>query len=208
MKAYRVKSCFLTLQGEGFWTGRRAVFVRFSGCNLWSGREEDRTTAACPWCDTDFVGGTRMSAIEIGTKAVELWGMERHGRFLVLTGGEPTLQADWPLLQLLQRYGFEVAIETNGTRQLPCRFDWVTCSPKAGQTLALGACDELKLVYPQDGLSPEEVVAMFPSGCGHRFLQPMDGLHLEANTQAAVRYCLEHPGWRLSLQTHKITGIP
>lgn len=210
MKTYSVKSLFLTLQGEGFWTGRRAVFLRFAGCNLWSGREEDRPKGpgtCSQWCDTDFVGGNRMTAIDIGIRAAELWGDERCRRFVVLCGGEPTLQADRDLIHLLHRYEFEVAIETNGTRELPARVDWITCSPKAGADVRIGWCDELKLVYPQAGLTPEDAVAMFAIGCGSRFLQPMDGPDRDANTQAAVRYCLEHPEWRLSLQTHKIVGI-
>lgn len=209
--AYIVKEIFKTLQGEGYWSGRTAVFIRFAGCNLWTGREEDRADAACPFCDTDFADGMRMTAGEIAERAVELWGPDKRHRFAVVTGGEPLLQLDAPLVIALRAAGFSIQVETNGTRPVDRslgRLDWVTCSPKAGAPVVLPWCDELKLVYPQQGLAPEDAVTLFSSGCGKQFLQPMDGPDREANTRAAVEHCLAHPEWRLSLQTHKIVGIP
>ena len=205
MKRYSVNSMFLTLQGEGYWTGRRAVFARLAACNLWSGREEDRATAICKFCDTDFVGGRRMNAIDIAQKASELWGPGRDHRFLVMTGGEPTLQTDWDLIATLHRYEFYVAIETNGTREVDPLTDWITVSPKAGAELVQRKGNELKLVFPHPGAEPARFAGL---KFDHRFLQPMDGPDREANTKAAVEYCMEHPEWRLSLQTHKIIGLP
>ena len=213
--AYRVKEIFYTLQGEGARAGRPAVFCRFSGCNLWSGQERHRARAVCRFCDTDFVGtdgpgGGRFASPDQLADAVEAaWPAGPAGadgrRYVVCTGGEPLLQLDGPLIDALHDRGFEVAIETNGTRPVPAGVDWVCVSPKADAPLVVSAGDELKLVYPQAGLAPEEVEALDFS---HFFVQPMDGPDRVANTDAAVRYCLDHPTWRLSLQTHKLIGIP
>lgn len=204
MRDYAIKEIFKTLQGEGYWTGRPAIFVRFAGCNLWSGREEDRATAACRFCDTDFLGGERMTSSQITERCASLWGEGRHRRFVILTGGEPTLQVDYPLVQAFERFGFETSIETNGTRAVACRMDWITISPKADCEVVQQFGDELKLVYPQDGIDPEQYTQAF----GHYFLQPMDGPNREENTRAAIDYCLSHPKWRLSVQTHKFIGLP
>ncbi|MFO0578650.1 MAG: 7-carboxy-7-deazaguanine synthase [Polyangia bacterium] len=215
--SYAVKELFYTLQGEGAHTGRAAVFCRFTGCNLWTGREVDRPTAVCQFCDTDFVGtdgsggGRFASAEALADAALQTWsaGGAASGRpFIVCTGGEPLLQIDEPLLAALHARGFEVAVETNGTQPPPAgreRLDWICVSPKAGSELVLRAGDELKLVYPQPGAEPER---FFGLPFRHFFLQPMDGPLRHAHTEAAVRYCLAHPGWRLSLQTHKLLGIP
>ena len=207
--SYAVKELFYTLQGEGAQAGRPAVFLRFSGCNLWSGRERDRAGAVCAFCDTDFVGtdgegGGRYDADGIVARARHLW--PGGGRpYVVCTGGEPALQLDAPLVDALHAAGFEVAVETNGTLPLPARIDWVCVSPKADAPLAVTAGDELKLVYPQALADPARFEAL---AFTHRFLQPMDGPDAEANTRAATRYCLDHPVWRLSVQTHKVIGIP
>jgi 7-carboxy-7-deazaguanine synthase len=210
--AYAVKEMFYSLQGEGANAGRPAVFVRFAGCNLWSGREPDRATATCRFCDTEFVGtdgdgGGRFDADELAADVSAAWrpilGPPR--RFVVLTGGEPMLQVDPPLIDALHRRGFEVAVETNGTIPVPPSLDWITVSPKAGATLVQRIGQELKLVYPQDGAEPGRFADMLDFA--HHFLQPMDGPDLAENTRAAVRYCLEHPRWRLSLQAHKILGL-
>jgi len=215
--AYAVKEIYYTLQGEGANAGRPAVLLRFAGCNLWSGREDDRATARCGFCDTDFVGtdgpgGGRFESSEALARAVvAAWpaggAPEGARRFVVCTGGEPLLQLDEPLTTALHASGFEIAIETNGTLPPPPGIDWVCVSPKAGVELLLRRGDELKLVYPQDGLTPESL-----EGDGldfrHWFLQPMDGRDRVRNTDLAVRYCLAHPRWRLSLQTHKLVGIP
>ena len=213
--AYRVKEIFYTLQGEGDRAGRPAVFCRFAGCNLWSGRERHRAGALCRFCDTDFVGtdgpgGGRFASPEALASAVEAAWPETPApsggrRYVVCTGGEPLLQLDPPLLAALHDRGFEVAIETNGTRPVPAGVDWVCVSPKAGADRVVAAGDELKLVYPQADLAPEDVEDLEFT---HFFLQPMDGPDREANTRAAVGYCLDHPKWRLSLQTHKLIGIP
>ena len=212
--SYTVKEIFYTLQGEGANTGRPAVFCRFAGCNLWSGREEDRATAICRFCDTDFVsvngpgGGRFTSAADLATAIRQKWpaGVRRGGRPLVVcTGGEPLLQLDEDLARCLHAEGFEVAIETNGTRWPPHGIDWICVSPKAGVDLVLHVGDELKLVYPQEGAEPEQFEHL---AFRHFFLQPMDGPDRERSTQLAVRYCLAHPQWRLSLQTHKMLGIP
>ena len=209
---YSVKEIFYTLQGEGTNTGRAAVFCRFAGCNLWTGREQDRADAVCQFCDTDFVGldgpgGGRFSSAEQLAAAVgATWPAREVGtRFVVCTGGEPLLQLDVSLLQGLHEQGFEVAVETNGTIQPPPGIDWLCVSPKAGAELRVREGDELKLVYPQSGLGPEDVEGL---EFRHFFLQPMDGPEREANTAAALQYCLTHPRWRLSLQTHKLLGIP
>ncbi|HET9075568.1 MAG TPA: 7-carboxy-7-deazaguanine synthase [Acidimicrobiales bacterium] len=215
--AYRVKEIFYTLQGEGARTGRPAVFCRFSGCNLWSGQERHRARAVCRFCDTDFVGtdgpggGRFASADALAAAVAACWpagpagGPAGGSPYVVCTGGEPLLQLDAPAVDALHARGFEVAIETNGTRPVPAGVDWVCMSPKAGSERVVSAGDELKLVYPQAGLDPREVEDLRFS---HLFLQPMDGPDLAANTRAAVRYCLDHPRWRLSLQTHKLIGIP
>jgi 7-carboxy-7-deazaguanine synthase len=209
--SYAVKEIFKTLQGEGAQAGRAAVFCRFSGCNLWSGREQDRASAVCRFCDTDFVGmdghgGGRFADAEgLAFAIAAAWGAEERHRYVVFTGGEPLLQLDAGLVEAVHRRGFEIAIETNGTLLPPAPLDWVCVSPKAGANLNLQEGDELKLVYPQAGLDPESLSGL---PFRHFFLQPMDGLEREANVQAAIAYCLAHPRWRLSLQTHKIIGIP
>jgi 7-carboxy-7-deazaguanine synthase (Cx14CxxC type) len=211
---YTVKEIFYTLQGEGANVGRPAVFCRFSGCNLWSGREEDRPKAVCQFCDTDFVGtdgqggGKFESAEDLARAVAARWPHDSSGRarpLVVCTGGEPLLQLDEPLVRALHDAEFEVAIETNGTRLPPPGVDWVCVSPKAGAELVLRTGQELKLVFPQTGAEPERFEGL---DFGHFFIQPMDGLDLQRNTQLAVRYCLGHPRWRLSLQTHKLLGLP
>jgi 7-carboxy-7-deazaguanine synthase len=208
--AYAVKEIFLTLQGEGAQAGRTAVFCRFAGCNLWSGREADRASAQCRFCDTDFVGtdGTRggsyPSTRELVDAIEQEWGRGRDHRFVVLTGGEPLLQADAALLDGLHARGFAIAVETNGTIDPPAGLDWICVSPKAGTELRIRSGQEMKLVFPQPGAPPEA----FASLAFERFsLQPMDGPELADNTARAVDYCLHHPQWRLSLQTHKALGI-
>lgn len=210
--AYSVKEIFYTLQGEGAQTGRPAVFCRFAGCNLWSGREADRARAVCTFCDTDFVdtdgpgGGRFATADALATAVAAAWPAGAGGLpFVVCTGGEPLLQLDAELVSALHRRGFEIAVETNGTRPPPPGLDWICVSPKAGAELVVRAGDELKLVYPQTGAEPERFE---PLAFRYFFLQPMDGPARERNTDAALRYCLAHPRWRLSLQTHKLLGIP
>ncbi len=213
--AYAVKEIYYTLQGEGANTGRPAVLLRFAGCNLWSGREQDRATAQCGFCDTDFVGtdgpgGARFDSSEALARAVAAaWPAGRGApgarRFVVCTGGEPLLQLDESLTAALHASGFEIAIETNGTLLPPPGIDWVCVSPKAGVELALRWGDELKLVFPQEENPPESLEDL---NFRHWFLQPMDGPDRARNTELAVRYCLAHPRWRLSLQTHKLVGIP
>ena len=211
MPNYTVKEIFFTLQGEGFHTGRAAVFCRFAGCNLWTGRESDRAKAICSFCDTDFVGvgpdgGRFRSSGELADAIALRWPVEASAarRFVVCTGGEPLLQLDTELIGSLHDLGFQVAIETNGTLLPPSGVDWICVSPKANADLVLANGNELKLVYPQVGGEPERYEAL---AFEHFFLQPMDGPHLAENTRAAVRYCQQHPRWRLSLQTHKILGI-
>jgi len=208
---YRVKEIFYTLQGEGANAGTAAVFCRFAGCNLWSGREADRSAAACRFCDTDFVGtdgpggGSFASAAALAQAIDAAWPAEaRRGRFVVCTGGEPLLQLDAALLEALRARAFRIAVETNGTRPVPPGVDWVCVSPKADAPLALERGDELKLVFPQPGADPERYERLHFT---HFFLQPMDGPARERNTAAAVAHCLAHPRWRLSLQTHKFLGI-
>jgi 7-carboxy-7-deazaguanine synthase len=210
---YAVKEIFYTLQGEGAHAGRAAVFCRFAGCNLWSGREVDRLSAICRFCDTDFVGtggvggGKFASPADLAAAVAEKWpensGLE--SRFVVCTGGEPLLQLDATLIDALHARGFEIAVETNGTIQAPAGIDWVCVSPKAGAELVQRSGDELKLVYPQTAFDPAEFERL---SFQRFFLQPMDGPDRILNTELAVRYCMEHPQWRLSLQTHKILGIP
>lgn len=212
--SYAVKEIYYTLQGEGAQTGRPAVFCRFAGCNLWSGREEDRAEATCSFCDTDFVGtdgpgGGKFRTPEALAAAVAAaWPVptDKASRpYVVCTGGEPLLQLDAPLVEALHAEGFEVAVETNGTRRPPPGLDWVCVSPKAGAELVLTRGDELKLVYPQFVALPERFEAL---DFTHFFLQPMDGPDVRKNTERAMTYCLAHPPWRLSLQTHKWLNIP
>jgi 7-carboxy-7-deazaguanine synthase (Cx14CxxC type) len=247
---YAVKEIFYTLQGEGAQTGRAAVFCRFAGCNLWSGREADRASAICRFCDTDFAdtngpgGGKFTLAADLAAAVMEAWAAGAAGkatadpsttplaksasgsaqddkseaklkdceggtRFVVCTGGEPLLQMDEPLINALHARGFEIAVETNGTIAAPQGLDWICVSPKAGTALTQRTGDELKLVYPQPGPQSSLDPAAFESlQFRHFFLQPMDGPLRDANTQAALKYCLDHPRWRLSLQTHKLLGIP
>ena len=209
---YLVKEIFFTLKGEGFNTGTPAVFCRFTGCNLWTGREEHRSIAVCQFCDTDFVGtdgiggGKFSSAVALAEAVDRAWASSGAGdRLVVCTGGEPLLQLDEPLVDALHDRSFRVAIETNGTCPSPAGIDWICVSPKAGAELVLTSGDELKLIYPQDGLDPADVVGL---EFVHRFFQPMDCPEREQNTGLAVAYCLENPRWRLSLQTHKFLGIP
>ena len=228
---YTVKEIFYTLQGEGAQTGRAAVFCRFSGCNLWSGREEDRSRAVCQFCDTDFVGtgpdggkfksarqladaidrcwegegrdaGVGVSSVRSAGKANGSTGLPK--KYVVCTGGEPLLQLDEELISELHRRGFEVAVETNGTRPAPVSLDWVCVSPKAGAPLVQTTGSELKLVYPQDNAPPEKFEQL---DFRHFFLQPMDGPDTARNTERAIEYCLRHPRWRLSIQTHKLVGL-
>ena len=208
---YTVKEIYYTLQGEGGQAGRAAVFCRFAGCNLWSGREQDRAQAVCQFCDTDFVGtngpggGKFGSAPSLASAVAALWPAGVPGRPLVVcTGGEPLLQLDEALIEALHAAGFEVAVETNGTQRAPAGLDWICVSPKAGAELVLTQGTELKLVYPQPGALPEQF-AQLPFQ--HFFLQPMDGLEGRRNTRLAIDYCLAHPQWRLSVQTHKVVGI-
>lgn len=208
--SYAVKEIFLTLQGEGAHAGRAAVFCRFSGCNLWSGREQDRASATCQFCDTDFVGtdgtlGDRYDSAEALAEAIAAqWAEAAGNRYTVLTGGEPLLQVDAPLVQALHARGFEIGVETNGTIDPPEGMDWICVSPKAGAELVVQRGNELKLVYPQADAAPEAFVDL----AFERFsLQPMDGPDVVENTARAIEYCLRHPQWRLSLQTHKTLGI-
>ena len=208
---YAVKEIYYTLQGEGMQAGRAAVFCRFAGCNLWTGREQDRADAICRFCDTDFVGtdgpgGGKFSHPGLLADAVNaLWPDGAGSRYVVCTGGEPALQLDAPLVEALHDRGFEVAIETNGTTVLAPGIDWVCMSPKAGTTIVVTRGSELKLVYPQPDAPPEQFEGL---DFAHFLLQPMDGPDRERNTRRAVEYCLAHPKWRLSLQTHKVLGIP
>ena len=208
--AYAVKEIFKTLQGEGRNAGRAAVFCRFAGCNLWSGREADRADAVCRFCDTDFVGtdgsggGKFETAQDLADAIAQEWGDGADNRLVVLTGGEPLLQVDEPLLECLHAEKFEIAIETNGTLAAPAGIDWICVSPKAGAPLVQTRGDELKLVYPQVGARPRDFEAL---DFAHFLLQPMDGPQIAENTAAAIDYCMSHPRWRLSVQTHKAIGI-
>jgi 7-carboxy-7-deazaguanine synthase (Cx14CxxC type) len=211
--SYAVKEIFYTLQGEGAQAGRAAVFCRFAGCNLWSGRETDRATAICNFCDTEFVGvdgpgGGRFESVRALAQAIaEKWPADSPAgkRFVVCTGGEPLLQMDASLIDALHACDFEIAVETNGTIVAPAGLDCVCVSPKAGATLVQKSGNELKLVYPQAGADPDAFAGL---AFKHFFLQPMDGPNRAENTELALRYGLHHPQWRLSLQTHKILGIP
>lgn len=227
--AYAVKEIYYTLQGEGAHSGRSAVFCRFAGCNLWSGREEDRAGAICRFCDTDFVGvdgpggGKFPTAEALARTVLEKWPVSASGNpagsgkeparpfaggarpFVVCTGGEPLLQLDEALVEAFHRLGIEIAVETNGTLPPPPGIDWICVSPKAGAELLLRSGNELKLVYPQPGAEPERYASL---DFQHFSLQPMDGPEARRNTQLALEYCLKHPQWRLSLQTHKLLNIP
>lgn len=213
---YTVRECFYTLQGEGAHAGRAAVFLRFAGCNLWTGREADRSTAVCPFCDTDFVGvgpdgGRYQTAAELADAVAARWPSRSPGgseggsrRYVVCTGGEPLLQLDTAAVDALHDRGFAVGVETNGTQPAPAGLDWICVSPKVNAPLVLRAGDELKLVFPQRGGDPAGFEQL---DFRHFFLQPMDGPELAANTKSAVEYCLAHPRWRLSVQTHKVAGL-
>jgi 7-carboxy-7-deazaguanine synthase len=211
--SYAVKEIFYTLQGEGAQAGRAAVFCRFAGCNLWTGREADRATAICKFCDTDFFGvdgpggGKFESAAALAAAVEEKWPKDTVAgkQFVVCTGGEPLLQLDAGLIAALHARDFEIAVETNGTVAAPEGLDWICVSPKAGTELVQKSGDELKLVYPQSGATPEEFESL---AFRNFFLSPMDGPERAVNTRLALQYCLDHPRWRLSLQTHKILGIP
>ena len=208
--AYAVKEIYCTLQGEGRHAGRPAVFCRFSGCNLWNGREQDRASAACDLCDTDFVGvdgrggGRFTDATSLAESIERVWQAGRKHRFVLLTGGEPLLQLDKPLVKALHALQFEIAVETNGSLKAPPGIDWITVSPKGTVPLSQTSGNELKFVFPQRGVDPQ----VFEGFAFENFLvQPLDGPNRESNTIAAVAYCLQHPRWRLSLQTHKYMGI-
>lgn len=209
---YTVKECFYTLQGEGVHAGRPAVFCRFAGCNLWTGREADRASAVCTFCDTDFVGvgpdgGKFTSAGDMAAFVKSRWPADAPADvrpFVVCTGGEPLLQLDEAAVEALHAEGFEIAVETNGTQPAPAGLDWICVSPKADAPLRLTAGDELKLVFPQPAAMPERFEGLT---FRHFLLQPMDGPQVEENTRAALAYCLAHPRWRLSVQTHKALGI-
>lgn len=208
--SYAVKELFLTLQGEGAQTGMRAVFCRFAGCNLWTGREEDRAKAICQFCDTDFVGtdgeggGKFTDADALADAVLAAWGPSPVNRLVVCTGGEPLLQLDAPLIDALHARGFRIAVESNGTVPAPPGIDWLCISPKAGADTVQRTGDELKLVFPQPTLMPDAVEGW---DFRHFFVQPMDGPAQKENIAAAIGWCLENPKWRLSLQTHKVVGI-
>jgi len=209
MGSYAVKEMFLTLQGEGMQVGRRAIFLRFAGCNLWTGREEDREEAICHFCDTDFVGmngdngGRYPDAEALAAKAFSMWG-DFLEPFIVMTGGEPLLQVDAALIAALKRHGFEIAVETNGTQAAPAGIDWICVSPKAGTDIVQRQGQELKLVWPQPGIDPTELEGW---DFEYYLIQPMDGPTLASARQAAIEFILDHPRWRLSTQTHKVVGI-
>lgn len=208
--SYSVKEAFKTLQGEGAQAGRAAVFCRFAGCNLWSGRETDRAEAVCRFCDTDFVGvdgdggGKFARPEDLAAHLATLWGPDRAFRYVVFTGGEPLLQLDAPLITAMKAEGFEIAVETNGTLPAPVGIDWICVSPKAGTEILQRRGNELKMVWPQPGLDPQ---AMEEWDFDHFLVQPMDGPNLGSAREAAIAFVLDHPRWRLSTQTHKIVGI-
>ncbi|WP_423596574.1 7-carboxy-7-deazaguanine synthase [Roseateles sp. MS654] len=212
---YAVKEMFYTLQGEGAQAGRAAVFCRFAGCNLWSGREQDRAAAICTFCDTDFVGtdgqgGGKFASADALAEAIDAkWPKDEHGKrtgipYVVCTGGEPLLQLDGPLITALKAHGFEIAVETNGTQPAPEGLDWICVSPKADAEVVLTKGNELKLVYPQPLAMPERFANLH---FDHFFLQPMDSVLQKQNTKAAIAYCMAHPQWKLSIQMHKVVGI-
>ena len=207
---YQIKEMYYTLQGEGARTGRPSVFCRFTGCNLWTGREKDRSTAVCNFCDTDFVGvdgpggGKFINALELSDAIEAFWPNEEPNKYVVFTGGEPGLQLDKNVIDHLHLKNFEVAVETNGTLDLPLNIDWLTVSPKADSTLKIRTGNELKLVYPQENVSPNSFEDL---DFEIFYLQPMDNGDKDKNTQRTIQYCLENPKWKLSLQTHKYMGI-
>ena len=208
MKRYKIKEIFYTLQGEGFHAGRPAVFVRFTGCNLWTGREEDRKKAICQFCDTDFIGtdgqnGGHYTSLELTQKIKELWP-DASQPFIVCTGGEPLLQLDQALADTLRKNNIYIAVETNGTQLAPKGIDWICVSPKAQTTLVLTQGHEMKLVFPQKGMMPKDVEHL---DFDHFFLQPMDGHWIKAHTHESILYCKAHPSWKISVQLHKILGI-
>lgn len=208
---YAVKEIYATLQGEGLQAGRAAVFCRFAGCNLWNGLEEARAAAICDFCDTDFVGtdgpggGKYADAAALAHAVEAMWPGGAHNRYVVCTGGEPLLQLDDKAIQAFHSRGFQVAVETNGTLKAPRDLDWVCVSPKAGAPLVQQTGDELKLVYPQTEFMPEQFNHL---AFQHFLLQPLDGPNIKENTQKTIRYCLDHPQWRFSLQAHKVLGLP
>lgn len=211
MKTYSVKEMYYTIQGEGARTGRPAVFLRFAGCNLWSGREEDRSAAVCQFCDTDFFGtdgvnGGKYQPEALISQALSLWPPRAGGKkYIVCTGGEPLLQLDAGLIAGLQQAGFEVACETNGTLEAPPGLDWICMSPKANTRILLRSGNEIKIIYPQEGIDPGDFESL---DYDHFFIQPMDDEHQEDNIRQALEYCLRHPQWKLSLQLHKLLKIP
>jgi 7-carboxy-7-deazaguanine synthase (Cx14CxxC type) len=210
---YSIKEIYKTIQGEGAFSGRPAVFCRFSGCNLWTGREEDRANAICQFCDTDFIGtngenGGKYAAAELAEQLDQVWRQsctDTENKFVVFTGGEPLLQLNEGLIEAVKEIGFYIAVETNGTCDAPDGIDWICMSPKAGAELKLKTGNELKLVYPQPTLLPHDIVGL---EFDRYFLQPMDGPKAEENTKLATQYCLNNPRWELSLQMHKLLGIP
>ncbi len=208
---YAVKECFLTLQGEGMQAGSRAVFLRFAGCNLWSGREQDRAAAQCRFCDTDFVGtdgeggGKFAKADELAAHVERVWGEGAERRLVVVTGGEPMLQLDEALVDALHARGFRVAVESNGTLPAVAGIDWLCISPKAGTEVVQRSGDELKLVWPQEGIDPAQLESW---AFDHFLVQPMDCAERDAATDAAIRLAMERPKWRLTLQAHKVVGLP
>nr|NUR38296.1 7-carboxy-7-deazaguanine synthase [Sphingomonas sp.] len=210
-RGYSVKECFLTLQGEGVQSGARAVFLRFAGCNLWSGREQDRASAECSFCDTDFVGtdgeggGKFKNADDLAAQVETLWGEGSERRLVVITGGEPMLQLDSALIDALHARGFRVSVETNGTLPAVSALDWICVSPKAGTEIVQRRGDELKLVWPQEGIDPDELETW---EFDHFLVQPMDCEKREEALQAAIKLAMERPRWRLSLQAHKAIGLP
>ena len=209
--SYAVKECFLTLQGEGVQSGSRAVFLRFAGCNLWSGREQDRADAKCRFCDTDFVGtdgeggGKFAKAEELASHVERTWGKRSEERLIVITGGEPMLQLDSALLDALHARGFKIAVETNGTLEAVAGIDWICVSPKAGTKVVQCSGDELKLVWPQEGIDPAELERW---SFDHFLVQPMDCQDRQKAIDAAVRLAMDRPKWRLTLQAHKMIGLP
>ncbi len=207
---YKIKEIYFTLQGEGFHAGRPAVFCRFSGCNLWSGREEDRHKAICQFCDTDFWGmdgieGGKYAAASLAEKIAELWPNKQVNPFVVFTGGEPLLQLDDSLIQELKKHHFEIAVETNGTLEAPSQIDWICVSPKEGTDIIVKKGHELKLVYPQGAMNPEDFMSW---DFKHFYLQPMDSPEIDFNTQSCIDYCKSNPQWKLSVQMHKVLNIP
>lgn len=211
MKKFSIKEIYLTIQGEGFHTGRPAVFIRFTGCNLWSGLEKDRKNAICDWCDTDFIGndgelGGKYNVTQVANIAKKLWKSNLNNNpYVILTGGEPLLQINSSLIEKLHLYGFEIGLETNGTMPIPSGIDWICVSPKSGTNIILKKGNELKFVYPQKNTTPNIYQNL---EFDHFYIQPMDGLYQDKNTDLSKKFILKNKKWKLSLQTHKILGIP